>query len=122
MTQPATTPTRTFRFVVLNDLHYTTPDDRPWLEGLDRKINGLVDVEFALILGDLAENGTREELTAARSILEQLRVPYYVVPGNHDLPPDTPPGTPNGGLSTYDVLFADRRNYTFNHAGWQFIG
>src|SRR4051812_6746448 len=102
MTQPATTPTRPFRFVVLNDLHYTTPEDRPWLETLVRKLNGIVDLEFALVLGDLAENGTRDELTNAKSILEQLRVPFYTVPGNHDLPPDTPPNAPNGGLALYD--------------------
>jgi hypothetical protein len=65
--------------------------------------------------------GTREELLAAREILGGLRVPYYVVPGNHDGPPERPLGMGAEGLRAYEALFPGRRNYTFTHRGWQFL-
>jgi 3',5'-cyclic AMP phosphodiesterase CpdA len=113
-----TTP---FRFAVINDLHYTDAVDRPWLEGLMDHVNG-GGAELCLALGDLVEHGTIEQLTAARQILQRLRMPFYTVPGNHDGPPERPAGLPDGaGLETYENLFPGRRNYTFEHKGWQFI-
>src|SRR4051812_23869322 len=37
-----------FTFAVLNDLHYTTPDDRPWLDDLVRRVNATPDLELVL--------------------------------------------------------------------------
>ena len=79
-------------------------------------------IELVLVLGDLAELGTREELAAAKEILDRLRAPYYPVPGNQDGPPDRPPGSGDAGLAAYNELFPGRRNYTFAHKGWQFVG
>jgi Calcineurin-like phosphoesterase len=113
-----------FVFTVLNDLHYMNHDDRPWLEGLVRRVNETPGLELILVLGDLAETGSRDELAAAKGILDQLCVPYYVVPGNHDGPADRPmrvkPG--DAGLADYESLFPGRRNYHFLHEGWQCIG
>ena len=111
-----------FTFAVLNDLHYTTPEDRPWLDRLVQQVNAIPELELVLILGDLAEYGTRAELQAAHEILTPLAVPWYVVPGNHDGPPNRPLGSGVAGLRDYEVLFPNRRNYTFTHKGWQFIG
>jgi len=110
-----------FPFAVLNDLHYMDELDRPWLEGMVRQVNAIDGLELVLVLGDLAELGTREELLAARDILTQLRVPYYTVPGNHDGPPGRPTGLGPAGLTTYNELFPNRRNYTFTHKNWQFL-
>jgi len=115
-----------FRFVVLNDLHYTDEQDKPWLDGIVDQINltgagGGGRVEQALILGDLGELGTEEELSAALQILQRLKMPWHVVPGNHDGPPGRPLGIPGGGLETFDRLFPNQRNYMFQHKGWQFV-
>src|SRR3954466_2589496 len=96
-------------------------DDPPWLEGLVQHVNATPGLELVLVAGDLAELGTREELLAARGILDQLRVPYYTVPGNHDGPPGRPTGLGDAGLTTYNELFPNRRNYTFTHKHWQFL-
>ena len=111
-----------FNFAVLNDLHYLSPEDGPWLEGLVREVNALPGLELALVLGDLAENGNSAELSAAKSILDALRVPYYTVPGNHDGPPGRPIGSGAAGLVEYEAHFPNRRNYDFVHRGWQFLG
>jgi 3',5'-cyclic AMP phosphodiesterase CpdA len=118
---------QSFRFAVLNDLHYTDAEDRPWLEGIVQQINvtgagGGQPIEICLILGDLGEHGTDEELAAAAEILMKLDMPWYVVPGNHDGPAGREMNHPTGGLETYDKYFPDRRNYIVEHRGWQFVG
>jgi hypothetical protein len=114
----------TFGFVVLNDLHYLSPEDGPWLEALVREVNALPGVEFTLVLGDLAEEGKTEELVGAKRALDKLHMPYWTVPGNHDGPPGRPIGSGAGaaGLVEYERIFPGRRNYHFVHRGWQFVG
>ena len=40
--------------------------------------------DLVLVTGDIANDGLLEETERAASILEKLRIPYYVIPGNHD--------------------------------------
>src|SRR4029079_16202513 len=94
-----------FRFAVINDLHYTEPADRPWLEALMQQLNATPGLELVLVLGDLAELGTYVELSAARDILGQLRCPWYTVPGNHDGPEYRAVGSGAAGLADYEKLF-----------------
>ena len=57
-----TAPGGSFRFVVVNDVHYR--DDRcgAWLEKVFRQIKAAPDQpEFCLMAGDYAENGARAE-------------------------------------------------------------
>lgn len=48
-------------------------------------VNGLdPQPDFILITGDLVDNGKAEEYELARRIMDDLRAPYAVIPGNHD--------------------------------------
>lgn len=40
--------------------------------------------DLVLVTGDITYSGLLEEVERAASILDQLRYPYYVIPGNHD--------------------------------------
>lgn len=40
--------------------------------------------DVVIVTGDLTGDGTFEQLTAARRLLDGMGLPYYVVPGNHD--------------------------------------
>lgn len=40
--------------------------------------------DVVLVTGDLVDMGRADEYVALRSLLDRLRAPYYVVPGNHD--------------------------------------
>jgi 3',5'-cyclic AMP phosphodiesterase CpdA len=42
------------------------------------------NVDVAIVLGDITNAGTDEELVLAKSILSGLRSPWWVIPGNHD--------------------------------------
>jgi 3',5'-cyclic AMP phosphodiesterase CpdA len=133
-----------FRFLVVNDTHYMTPECGRWLEGVMRQMKSHRGAEFCLVAGDLAEHGTPEELAGARDALKVLGLPAFVVIGNHDyFTPKAPtrwdrsqhqsvaPGDFRGGTATmltregrraYEQLFPKRLNYWFEHRGWQFVG
>jgi len=110
-------PAGSFHFAVLNDLHYLDRRSGTWFE--DRVLPSLRRAEgppaFIILAGDLAENGTREQLGPVKDLFDGLRIPYHVVVGNHDYRTQT-------DRSVYDDLFPRQSNYSFEHQGWQFIG
>jgi predicted phosphodiesterase len=42
-------------------------------------------IDFVCVLGDLTHDGTADQLMLMRAALDSLGVPWYAVPGNHDL-------------------------------------
>ncbi|MEN9215937.1 MAG: metallophosphoesterase [Gloeomargarita sp. HHBFW_bins_162] len=89
------------RFAVLTDPHITTPETYrhyahrlhrleysiPILEAaLERLCREPLD--FLLIPGDLTQHGEPANHTWLSKRLRQLPFPSYVIPGNHDIPPD----------------------------------
>jgi len=73
-------------------------------------------IDFALVCGDLADQGKPAQHGAMRDLLKTLGMPHYTVVGNHDYA--------EGDMSrqSYDAAFPKQINYTFEHQGWQFIG
>ncbi len=48
-------------------------------------INGLLpSVDAVIVTGDVTDEGSIEEFSALRQELDRLKMPYFVVPGNHD--------------------------------------
>jgi 3',5'-cyclic AMP phosphodiesterase CpdA len=105
-----------FRFIVVNDLHYISTDCGQWLERMTRQMKSHGDVELCLVAGDLTEHGQPEHQNAVREILRAFGIPTYVVIGNHDYVEKT------GERAAYDKAFPKSLNYLFVHRGWQFIG
>lgn len=103
-----------FRFIVVNDTHYMSPECGPWLEGVVRQMKA-EQPAFVLHAGDLTEHGLRDHLGALREIFGGLGVPWYPVIGNHDY-------TTHTDREAYEDLFPKRINYRFDHGGWQFLG
>jgi hypothetical protein len=104
----------TFRFIVVNDTHYVSPDCGPWLERAVRQMKS-EGPEFCLLCGDLTEQGKPEHLAAVREIFRGLQAPAYTVPGNHDYVTLT-------DRRPYERTYPHRLNYWFEHRGWQFVG
>jgi len=40
--------------------------------------------ELVIVTGDITDSGLPEEFSHAKQLLDELRIPYYVIPGNHD--------------------------------------
>src|SRR5688572_27642929 len=105
-----------FRFIVVNDLHYMSPECGEFLQKMTRQMKSHGDIELCLVAGDLTEKGERNHHGAVRDILRAFGIPTYVVIGNHDYVAGS------GERSAYDELFPKSLNYSFVHRGWQFIG
>lgn len=104
-----------FRFFCVNDLHCMDEESAKWLETkLIARMKQAKDVDFCLVLGDLAENGTVAELAFVRDLFKSLPIPAYFVPGNHDY-------AKGGDRVAYDGLFPKQLNYVFDHKRWNFV-
>jgi 3',5'-cyclic AMP phosphodiesterase CpdA len=80
-----------------------------------QQINSM-EVDFAVICGDLVHHMSDSSLTDFQEIRSGLDVPSYLVPGNHDVRnvPD------ESSLKKYRETFGDDY-YTFDHEGVTFI-
>lgn len=79
-----------WRFAVFADVQEAIDDVQEIFARIDRE-----EPRFALIAGDLTEQGTVEELERFQREMKQLGVPAYATLGNHDI------GTSDDLFSTY---------------------
>jgi 3',5'-cyclic AMP phosphodiesterase CpdA len=79
--------------VQLTDTHVLESGKRQWLffetsSYLARcvaRINALQPApDLVIVTGDVADGGKRAQYERARAVLDELTVPYFIVPGNHD--------------------------------------
>jgi hypothetical protein len=105
-----------FSFVCVNDLHYIDQGCVPFFHGMVQKMKPASrDARLLLVVGDTCENGTPAQLAGIKEVLMSTGMILKVVPGNHDWTSQT-------DRKAYDQAWTDSLNYTFDHAGWQFIG
>jgi len=108
--------TKPFSFLVVNDLHSLDNKCIPWFEKVAKQMAGHDEKPvFLAIAGDLADDGKPEQQAAVKEIFAGLKIPIYMVPGNHDYT------AKEQSRKGYDDLYPDRLNYTFDHGAWQFV-
>jgi len=114
----ANAQTKPFRFAFISDTHIGSPNGGAE-EDLKRTvddINSMADqIAFVVITGDITELGTDEEIALAKKLLDELKVPYFIIPGNHDTG-----WSESGGLSFTRIFGDDKFHHT--HNGIHFIG
>ena len=105
------------RFALLSDTHIGSPDGKAEedLRRSVRDINQLDSIAFVILTGDITELGRNEELALARRILDSLRVPYHIIPGNHDAG-----WSESGGQQFLSTFGSDV--FSFEFAGIRFLG
>jgi 3',5'-cyclic AMP phosphodiesterase CpdA len=108
---------QSFRFALLTDMHLSPdfPQHTTDLQRAVHEIDSLKQVAFVIVGGDIADKGDRSSLLLAKKLFDELNVPYYVVPGNHDTrycPTMT---------TTFDSVF-QYHHFTFTYQHVQFIG
>lgn len=72
------------RLIHVSDLHFGHHD-----EALAAGFAAEIDTQspdLLVISGDFTQIGSRAEFETARKFLDSLNVPYFAVPGNHDIP------------------------------------
>src|SRR5436190_2230473 len=109
--------TGSLRFIHISDTHIGSPNGSAE-EDLRRTIadiNSRTDIAFVVITGDITELGTNEELALAKKILDELKVQWHIIPGNHDSG-----WSESGGDSFIKTFGYDK--FVFDHGGIRFIG
>lgn len=86
-----------------------------------------LQLAFAIHLGDLTDSNLDEwyqwfVASRAHSILDSARVPYSVIPGNHDMPELGDDSTLSRDLSTYNLFFGPARFTSGNRESWNGFG
>lgn len=104
-----------FSFALVTDTHIgsTGADDDLRITVAD--INMIDSISFVIVSGDVTEFGSDSELRMAKTILDRLEKPWYVIPGNHDTK-----WSESGGNS-FRVVFGGEA-FAFSHDGWLFVG
>ena len=77
----AATGGESFRFIVVNDLHYMTEECGHWLERMTSQMKSHGDIDLCIVAGDMTDYGKPEHHGAVREILKTLKMPLHVVIG-----------------------------------------
>ncbi|MCX9026265.1 MAG: metallophosphoesterase [Candidatus Methanoperedens sp.] len=76
----------TIRFITIGDTHITsniTTDQYKRFTRAISYVNNRTDIDFVVQMGDIVDSGSDSTYTVAKSIISKLKVPYYVLEGNH---------------------------------------
>jgi len=103
------------RFAWLSDTHVGSDRGADDLRAAVADINATKGLSFILVTGDITEMGSFEELRQAKSILGGLRLPYHIIPGNHDTK------WSESGATDFSQLWGSDR-FVFSSGGFRFIG
>lgn len=108
--------TSPIRFAYLSDVHITFDSQHNVnLEKCVADINSRDDIQFTMFGGDITEFGNDEEIALAKSIIDKLEKPYYIVAGNHDAK------WSESGCNTFAKVFGYEQ-FEFEKEGIKFIG
>ena len=81
------------RFAQISDIHISTLGDyaellssraADFLAATLADLNQQADLDFVLLTGDLFNTPTRQNVAVFQQVIQLLRQPYYIIPGNHD--------------------------------------
>ena len=102
------TPKTSYKFIMTGD----TQGFYDEMEDFVSQVNGMNDISFVLLNGDLVDYGWNNEFNWAADKLKKLRVPFITAIGNHDML--------GNGRKIYQQMFGVE-NFTFNYGTSRFI-
>ncbi len=73
------------RVAVLSDIHVVpgNANEQKLVDAIN-EINAMDDIDFVIMNGDLTNEGSDEQLTNVKNLLDKIKHPLYVIPGNHE--------------------------------------
>ncbi len=106
---------KNFNFAWISDTHIGAGSAQDDLISIVEDINSQSALDFVLLTGDVTEMGSNAEFASAKMILDSLKKPYYILPGNHDTK------WSESGCTRFSELWStDRINFEFGEI--RFIG
>jgi outer membrane protein assembly factor BamB/predicted phosphohydrolase len=102
-------------FAFLADTHIGTAIGANDLRNSVRDINEQDDIDFVILAGDATEYDLAGELDTVKKIMDELNVPYHIIPGNHELK------WSSSGGEKFKKLFGDDK-FNVAYGGYRFIG
>jgi FOG: WD40-like repeat len=108
-------PLKPFKFALVTDAHIGSPNNDEDLYRTVKDINTFSDIAFVIVSGDVTEFGSYNELRTAKCLLDDLNVPYYTLPGNHDS------NWSESGTNDFLKVFGNE-TFGFEYNGYKFIG
>ena len=109
------TVTEPITFAFLADTHIGTAIGADDLRNSVKDINGIDDIDFVILAGDATEYDFAGELDTVKAIMDKLKVPYHIIPGNHELK------WSSSGGEKFRKLFGDDK-FNVEYGGYRFIG
>jgi len=106
---------QSFQFAHVSDTHVGSSTGADDLRRTVADINANPKLDFVIISGDITEFGADEELVLAKEILSAIRIPWYIIPGNHDS------NWSESGGNTFQRVFGNEK-FAFEHKGYLFVG
>ena len=77
-----------FRFAILTDAHLFSFPDHKFDAILAKAVDDVMSMkplpDFVVYCGDIAQNGTDDQLQKGKKILSKLTMPIHFIPGEHD--------------------------------------
>lgn len=110
-----TAESQSFKFALITDTHIGNPNNDEDLQRTVKDVNSLTDIDFVIVSGDVTEFGSYDELSTAKALLDNLKIPYYVIPGNHDS------NWSESGTNDFLRIFGSE-TFGFEHGDYKFIG
>ncbi len=106
-----------FSFAVISDLHieYNSESSTKDLLKCIESINSTDSLDFVIVSGDITENGDKLSLTKAKLLLDLIKIPCYIVSGNHETK------WSESGCTDFAKIFGYERFY-FSHKNYHFFG
>lgn len=104
-----------FKFAHVSDTHIGSANADEDLRRTVFNINNDSSLSFVILSGDITDFGSDAELQLAKTILDSINKPWYIIPGNHDA------NWSESGTNSFKKLFGSE-TFKFVWNGYLFIG
>lgn len=104
-----------FKFAHVSDTHIGSHNSEEDLIRTVHSINNDSTLKFVIISGDITDFGTDSAFHIAKTILDSLNKPWYIIPGNHDA------NWSESGTNSFKKIFGSE-TFKFEYGGYLFLG
>lgn len=104
-----------FKFAHVSDTHIGSHNSEEDLIRTVHSINNDSTLKFVIISGDITDFGTDSAFQVAKTILDSLNKPWYIIPGNHDA------NWSESGTNSFKKIFGSE-TFKFEYGGYLFLG